>query len=101
MALKEIGLAIWLIYMRPHNRYHDRSDPHDRERCTRAKFLDFTTDNMFSYSSPTGVMIAIDLVCNLHSAFGNCFLVSKPPLSAQDMNKIMKSEPALYGLRSA
>ncbi|KAH9310814.1 hypothetical protein KI387_025849, partial [Taxus chinensis] len=73
-------------------------DSHDIERYTRAKFLDYTTDNMSIYPSPTGVMIAIDLAYNLHSAFGNWFPGSKP-LLAQAMNKIMKSNPALYVLR--
>ena len=29
-------------------------DSHDIERYTRAKFLDYTTDNMSIYPSPTG-----------------------------------------------
>ena len=41
-------------------------DSHDVERYARAKFLDYTTDNMSIYPSPTGVMIAIDLAYNLH-----------------------------------
>ena len=41
-------------------------DSHDVERYGRAKFLDYTTDNMSIYPSPTGVMIAIDLAYNLH-----------------------------------
>uniref|UniRef100_A0A804PTN8 MPN domain-containing protein n=1 Tax=Zea mays TaxID=4577 RepID=A0A804PTN8_MAIZE len=45
-----------------------------------------------------GVMIGIDLAYNLHSAFGNWFPGSKPLLQ-QAMNKIMKSNPALYVLR--
>ncbi|KAI3836686.1 hypothetical protein MKW92_024921 [Papaver armeniacum] len=73
-------------------------DSHDIERYTRAKFMDYTTDNMSIYPSPTGVMIGIDLAYNLHSAFGNWFPGSKP-LLAQAMNKIMKSNPALYVLR--
>ncbi|CAD5317711.1 unnamed protein product [Arabidopsis thaliana] len=73
-------------------------DSHDIERYTRAKFMDYTTDNMSIYPSPTGVMIGLDLAYNLHSAFGNWFPGSKP-LLAQAMNKIMKSNPALYVLR--
>ncbi|XP_071932860.1 pre-mRNA-processing-splicing factor 8A isoform X1 [Coffea arabica] len=73
-------------------------DSHDIERYTRAKFMDYTTDNMSIYPSPTGLMIGIDLAYNLHSAFGNWFPGSKP-LLAQAMNKIMKSNPALYVLR--
>jgi hypothetical protein len=53
-------------------------DSHDVERYTRAKFLDYTTDNMSIYPSPTGVMIGIDLAYNLHSSFGNWFPGSKP-----------------------
>jgi hypothetical protein len=39
----------------------------------RAKFLDYTTDNMSIYPSPTGLMVGIDLCYNLHSAYGNWF----------------------------
>ena len=73
-------------------------DSHDVERYARAKFLDYTTDNMSIYPSPTGVLIAIDLAYNLHSAFGNWFPGSKP-LVQQAMTKIMKANPALYVLR--
>ena len=41
-------------------------DSHDVERYARAKFLDYTTDNMSIYPLPTGVMIGIDLAYNLH-----------------------------------
>ena len=41
-------------------------DSHDIERYSRAKFLDYTTDNMSIYPSPTGLMIAVDLAYNLH-----------------------------------
>jgi pre-mRNA-processing factor 8 len=73
-------------------------DSHDIERYTRAKFLDYTTDNMSIYPSPTGVMIGIDLAYNLHSAYGNWFPGCKP-LVQQAMAKIMKANPALYVLR--
>ncbi|XP_049918391.1 pre-mRNA-processing-splicing factor 8 [Epinephelus moara] len=73
-------------------------DSHDIERYARAKFLDYTTDNMSIYPSPTGVLIAIDLAYNLHSAYGNWFPGSKP-LIQQAMAKIMKANPALYVLR--
>ncbi|KAL3154210.1 Pre-mRNA-processing-splicing factor 8A [Trebouxia sp. C0010 RCD-2024] len=73
-------------------------DSHDVERYTRAKFLDYTTDNMSIYPSPTGVMIGIDLAYNLHSSFGNWFTGVKP-LITQAMAKIMKANPALYVLR--
>eukprot|EP00966_Prymnesium_polylepis_P319843 7376267-Prymnesium_polylepis.2 len=32
-------------------------DSHDIERYTRAKFLDYTTDNMSIYPAPTGLMV--------------------------------------------
>jgi len=48
-------------------------DSHDIERYARAKFLDYTTDNISIYPSPTGCLIAVDLSYNLHSAFGNWF----------------------------
>ena len=41
-------------------------DSHDVERYARAKFLDYTTDNMSIYPSPTGVLVGIDLAYNLH-----------------------------------
>lgn len=73
-------------------------DSHDIERYVRAKFLDYTTDNMSLYPSPTGALIGIDLAYNLHSAYGNWFPGMKP-LIQQAMAKIMKSSPALYVLR--
>ena len=73
-------------------------DSHDVERYARAKFLDYTTDHMSLYPSPTGVLIAIDLAYNMHSAYGSWFEGAKPLLQ-QAMNKIMKANPALYVLR--
>jgi pre-mRNA-processing factor 8 len=73
-------------------------DSHDVERYARAKFLDYTTDNMSIYPSPTGTLIAIDLAYNLFSAFGNWFPGVKPLLH-QAMQKIFKANPALYVLR--
>ena len=73
-------------------------DSHDIERYTRAKFLDYTTDNMSIYPSPTGCMVGIDLAYNLHSAYGNWFPGMKP-LMQQAMAKIMKASPALFVLR--
>eukprot|EP00457_Paulinella_chromatophora_P000102 gb/GEZN01000102.1/.p1 GENE.gb/GEZN01000102.1/~~gb/GEZN01000102.1/.p1 ORF type:complete len:2329 (-),score=298.26 gb/GEZN01000102.1/:74-7060(-) len=73
-------------------------DSHDIERYVRAKFLDYTTDNMSLYPSPTGTLIGLDLAYNMHSAFGNWFPGSKP-LIEQAMAKIMKANPALYVLR--
>mmetsp|Transcript_8378 Transcript_8378/g.30995 ORF Transcript_8378/g.30995 Transcript_8378/m.30995 type:complete len:2367 (-) Transcript_8378:8-7108(-) len=73
-------------------------DSHDIERYTRAKFLDYTTDQMSIYPSPTGTMIGIDLAYNLHSAYGNWFHGMKP-LVTKAMAKIVKANPALYVLR--
>ncbi|KAJ3143001.1 Pre-mRNA-processing-splicing factor 8 [Geranomyces variabilis] len=73
-------------------------DSHDIERYTRAKFLDYTTDNMSIYPSPTGLMIGVDLAYSLHSAYGNWFPGMKP-LVQQAMAKIMKANPAMYVLR--
>ncbi len=73
-------------------------DSHDVERYSRAKFLDYTTDSMSIYPSPTGSLIAVDLAYNLMSAFGNWFPGCKV-LVQQAMAKIMKANPALYVLR--
>ena len=73
-------------------------DSHDVERYARAKYLDYTTDNMSIYPSPTGALVSIDMAYNLHSAFGNWFPGSKV-LIQQAMAKIMKANPALYVLR--
>lgn len=73
-------------------------DSHDIERYTRAKFLDYTTDNMSIYPSPTGVMIGIDLAYSLYSAYGNWFPGLKI-LMQQAMAKIIKANPAMYVLR--
>ena len=57
-------------------------DAHDIDWYSRAKYLDYTTDNnaMSIYPSPTGVLIGIDLAYNLHSAYGNYFPKLKPLL---------------------
>eukprot|EP00731_Ephydatia_muelleri_P023645 Em0015g1228a len=73
-------------------------DSHDIERYARAKFLDYTTDNMSIYPSPTGLMVALDLAYNLYSACGN-WIPGMKPLIQQAMAKIMKANPALYVLR--
>jgi pre-mRNA-processing factor 8 len=65
-------------------------DSHDIERYTRSKFLDYTSDSMSIYPSPTGVLIALDLAYNLHSGYGNWFPGMKP-LMQQAMGKIMKA----------
>ncbi|KIJ29669.1 hypothetical protein M422DRAFT_36884, partial [Sphaerobolus stellatus SS14] len=73
-------------------------DSHDIERYTRAKFLDYVSDSMSIYPSPTGVMIGMDLAYNLWSAYGNWFPGLKP-LVQQAMSKIMKANPACHVLR--
>jgi len=73
-------------------------DSHDVERYARAKFLDYTTDNMSIYPSPTGTLIAIDLAYNLYSGYG-CWFRGCKPLMQQAMAKIIKANPALYVLR--
>ena len=73
-------------------------DSHDIERYARAKFLDYSTDNMSLYPSPTGALIAIDLAYNLYSGYGNWFPGCKS-LMQQAMAKIIKASPALYVLR--
>ena len=73
-------------------------DSHDIERYARAKFLDYTTDNMSIYPSPTGALLAVDLAYNLYAGYGNWFPGLKP-LMQQAMAKIMKANPALYVLR--
>ena len=78
-------------------RYGDY-DSHDIERYVRAKYLDYTTDSMSLYPSPTGLMIGIDLAYNLYAAYGQYFPGLKL-LVQQAMAKIMKANPALYVLR--
>lgn len=78
-------------------RYGDY-DSHDIERYVRAKYLDYTTDSMSIYPSPTGLMVGIDLAYNLYSAYGMYFPGLKA-LIQQAMAKIMKANPALYVLR--
>jgi pre-mRNA-processing factor 8 len=73
-------------------------DSHDIERYARAKYLDYTTDNMSIYPSPTGCLLAIDLAYSLYSGFGN-YIPGGKPLLQQAMAKIMKANPALYVLR--
>ncbi|KNC53021.1 pre-mRNA-processing-splicing factor 8 [Thecamonas trahens ATCC 50062] len=73
-------------------------DRHDIERYVRAKFLDYTMDDVSIYPSPTGVLLGVDLAYNFHSGYGNWFPGVKP-LVTQAMAKIMKANPALYVLR--
>ncbi|KAF2002138.1 pre-mRNA processing splicing factor 8 [Amniculicola lignicola CBS 123094] len=78
-------------------RYGDY-DSHDIERYVRAKYLDYTQDSTSIYPSATGLMVAIDLAYNMHSAYGQYFPGLKQ-LIQQAMAKIMKANPALYVLR--
>ncbi|CCC69721.1 hypothetical protein NCAS_0D01400 [Naumovozyma castellii] len=78
-------------------RYGDY-DSHDISRYVRAKFMDYTTDNVSMYPSPTGVMIGIDLAYNMYDAYGSWFSGLKP-LVQNSMRTIMKANPALYVLR--
>ena len=73
-------------------------DSHDSARYARAKFLDYTSDSVSPYPSPTGVLVAIDLAYNEYSAYGN-WIPGMKPLIQQAMAKIQKSNPALYVLR--
>ncbi|KAJ2783590.1 pre-mRNA-splicing factor 8 [Coemansia interrupta] len=73
-------------------------DSHDIERYTRSKFLDYTTDSMSIYPSPTGVVVGVDLAYNIYSAYGN-WIPGMKPLMQQAMAKIMKASPALYVIR--
>lgn len=73
-------------------------DSHDIERYARAKFLDYTTDNMSLYPSPTGVLVAFDLGYNMFAGYGNWFPGCKP-LMQQAMQKLLRDNPALYTLR--
>jgi len=73
-------------------------DSHDIERYARAKFLDYTTDTMSIYPSPTGCLIAVDLAYNVCSTYGNWFPGVKT-LVSKATTKIMKANPALFVLR--
>ncbi|CAH6720476.1 pre-mRNA-splicing factor 8 [[Candida] jaroonii] len=78
-------------------RYGDY-DSHDISRYTRAKFLDYTTDNTSKYPTATGAMVGIDLAYNMYDIYGNWFNGLKP-LMQSAMKEIMKANPALYVLR--
>eukprot|EP01119_Soliformovum_irregulare_P013939 TRINITY_DN3762_c0_g1_i1.p1 TRINITY_DN3762_c0_g1~~TRINITY_DN3762_c0_g1_i1.p1 ORF type:complete len:2371 (+),score=727.16 TRINITY_DN3762_c0_g1_i1:597-7115(+) len=73
-------------------------DSHDIDRYGRAKYLDYTTDNMSIYPSPTGCLVGFDLAYNIYSAYGNWF-PSMKALMGQALAKICKANPALYVLR--
>ena len=73
-------------------------DSHDIQRYSRAKFNDYTSDNISHYPSPTGVLVGFDLAYNIYSAHGNWFPGIKP-LMSRALAKILKDDPALYMLR--
>jgi len=73
-------------------------DSHDIDRYVRGKFLDYTTDALSLYPSPSGLLLGVDLAYNVYSGYGNYFPGCKP-LVQQAMAKIMKSNPALFVLR--
>jgi len=73
-------------------------DTHDVERYSRAKFVEYSTDNVTEYPSPTGALIAVDLAYNLFSGYGTWIPGMKPLMQAA-MAKIMKQNPALASLR--
>lgn len=68
------------------------------ERYSRSKFLDYTSDNMSYYPSPTGCMIGVDLAYSDHSAYGNWFSGLKP-LMKKCLRRMMESNPAMHVLR--
>ncbi|SCU81555.1 LAME_0B07646g1_1 [Lachancea meyersii CBS 8951] len=78
-------------------RYGDY-DSHDISRYVRAKFLDYTTDNVSMYPCPTGVMVGIDLAYNMYDCYGNWFDGMKT-LMQNGLKTIMKANPSLYVLR--
>ena len=73
-------------------------DSNDISRYSRAKFLDYTSDNMSIYPSPTGLLLGVDLAYNYHSGYGH-WIPGLKPLVQKGMAKIMKANPALYVLR--
>ena len=73
-------------------------DSNDISRYSRAKFLDYTSDNMSVYPSPTGLLVGVDLAYNYHSAYGH-WIPGLKPLVQKGLGKIMKANPALYVMR--
>ena len=87
-----LNLCRWRLAVTPSTRPPERLAAVSRRfprRYARAKFLDYTTDNMSIYPSPTGALIAIDLAYNLYSGYGAWFPGCKP-LIQQAMAKIVK-----------
>lgn len=73
-------------------------DSHDIQRYVRGKFLDYTSDSMTLYPSPTGLLLGVDLAYNQYAGYGQYFPGCKP-LVQQAMAKIIKANPALFVLR--
>ena len=73
-------------------------DSHDIERYCRGKFLDYISDSMTQYASPTGVLLGIDLAYNMYSGYGYYIPGAKYVLQ-RAMARIMKANPALTVLR--
>lgn len=73
-------------------------DSHDIERYAREKFLDFTVYQNGLYPCKYGIIVGIDLSYNIFSGFGFVFPHLKEIMSL-NLNKIMKSNSALYILR--
>ena len=62
-------------------------DSHDIERYTRAKFLDYTTDNMSIYPSPTGAPLSAPphpSAASLPCCSSRCVSLQAPPEEAPD-----------------
>lgn len=73
-------------------------DSHDIVRYSRSKFFDFTADKNCVYPSKFGIIISIDLVYNISSAFGHWFFGLKFIIE-NELLKIIKSNPSLSILR--
>ena len=73
-------------------------DQHNIDKYAQLKFLEYSNDNNCLYPSKTGIIIAIDLAYNSYSAYGY-WMDGMKEIVKKSMNKIMKSNPALYVLR--
>ena len=73
-------------------------DTKDVDKYCKAKYLEYTSDDVSVYPSPHGAVITVDLCYNKFSGYGTWLSGSKTLLQ-QAMMKIMKCNPALYVLR--
>ncbi|CCW68908.1 unnamed protein product [Phytomonas sp. Hart1] len=71
-------------------------DSHNIAEYARKKFYEYGTSKMYPF--PSGVIIAIDIAYNCHSAFGH-WIPGLKPLMVKLMQAIMRSSPALNTLR--